>query len=475
MSLYHAVARHILAPGYDVLRGTHTAQFLGELERSQWWPRERIEETQSQRLRQLIEHAYQTVPHYRVVMQQRHVTPADIRSAADLTLLPVLTRPEVQEHRDELLSEGFPARLLRPTKTSGSTGTPLLFYGTREDQLNRGFARGIRALEWTGLRLGDRSLSVGRARLYSSERERMLRALSAQLRHRLLLPIDSLTNEALPDIVRRLSKLRLDGIGGYPNGVALLAAAMLDSGTPPPALKAVVTGGAELLSHERRLIREAFGLEPCSNYSAYEAFAIACECQAHEGLHIAAEDLVIEILDEQNQPVPPGTPGRVIVTNLHNYGMPFIRYDLGDVGTLLEGNCPCGRSLPRLGALVGRKSRFFVTRSGRRLFAGMLYLDRLAGLGMRQYQVVQEDFDNVVMRLIPPPGETSPAALASLEAKVRDMFEPKLGTELTLHIEFVDHILPTEAGKHVFMYSRVAGTVAGQSSTTRPGATGERP
>jgi phenylacetate-CoA ligase len=456
------LARKVLAPAYDVLRGTHTTRCLGELERSQWWPRERIEELQSQRLRQLIEHAYRTVPHYRAVMQERRVAPADIRSAADLTLLPVLTRPEVQEHRDELLSEGFPARLLRPTKTSGSTGTPLLFYGTVEDQIDRGFARGVRALGWTGLRLGDRSLSIGRARLYSSKRERMLRGLSTRLRHRLLLPVDSLTNEALPDIVRRLSKLRLDGIGGYPNGVALLAAALLDSGTTPPALKAVVTGGAELLGHERELIRQAFGLEPCSNYSAYEAFAIACECQAHAGLHVAAEDIVVEIVDDEGLPVPPGVEGRILVTNLHNYGMPFIRYDLGDAGTLLEGDCPCGRSLPRLGALVGRKSRFFVTSSGRRVFAGMLYLDRLAGLGMRQYQVVQDDLDNVVMRLIPSPGETSPAALASLEAKVRDMFEPKFGPELALHVEFVDRILPTEAGKHVFMYSQVASTFTEQ-------------
>ncbi len=110
MSLYNVFARHVFAPAYDVLRGTHTARCLGELERSQWWPLERIDELQSRRLRMLIDHAYRTVPHYRAIMIERGLTPADIRSAPDLQALPVLTRPDVQERGAQLLAEGFPTR-----------------------------------------------------------------------------------------------------------------------------------------------------------------------------------------------------------------------------------------------------------------------------------------------------------------------------------------------------------------------------
>ncbi len=470
MGAYNLFARHVLAPGYDLLRGTHTTSCLRELEESQWWPLERIEELQSKRLRRLIDHAYRTVSHYHSVMHERQLAPADIRSAADLRLFPVLTRSYVQEHGAEMMSEGFPPRLLRPTRTSGSTGKPLLFYGTEEDQLDRGFARGIRANEWTGLHIGDRTASIGRARLYASKRERRLRECSRRLRRATLIPLDSLTDEALPHIVRRLAEAQLDGLGGYPNGVALIAACIQDMGMPAPRVKSIVTGGDELLSHERTLIKDAFGVEPCSNYSSYEAFAIACECQAHEGMHIAAEDLVVEILDEQDNPAPPGTPGRVVVTNLHNYGMPFIRYDLGDEAALMTGTCPCGRTLPRLGVLVGRKTRFFVTRSGRRVFAGTLYLDRLAALGMRQYQLVQEDIDHVVMRLVPPPRVTSSSELASLEAQVRHLFEAGFGPELSLRVELIDRIEPTEAGKHVYMYSRVTDGGLAPPSAKQPGA-----
>ncbi len=111
----------------------------------------------------------------------------------------------------------------------------------------------------------------------------------------------------LPAIVQNLNKTRLTGgIAGYPNAVAVIAAFILDTGAKAPAVGTVMTGGAELRRHDRELISEAFGTEPYSNYGAYEAFAIACECEAHNGLHIAAEDLVVEIVDEAGMPVSAG-------------------------------------------------------------------------------------------------------------------------------------------------------------------------
>jgi len=187
-------------------------------------------------------------------------------------------------------------------------------------------------------------------------------------------------------------------------------------------------------------------------------------------LHILAGDVIVEVVDSEGEPLPPGKRGRLLITSLHNYGMPFIRYDLGDEAALMTGTCPCGRTLPRLGVLVGRKTRFFVTRSGRRVFAGTLYLDRLAALGMRQYQLVQEDIDHVVMRRVPPPRVTSSSELASLEAQVRHLFEAGFGPELSLRVELIDRIEPTEAGKHVYMYSRVTDGGLAPPSAKQPGA-----
>ena len=104
MTAYNTIALHVLAPAMDLIRGTHTMSCLRELEESQWWPVERIEELQSERLRRLITHAYEHVPYYRRVMDERRLTPSDIRSAADLTKLPVLTKAAIVGAGDSILS-----------------------------------------------------------------------------------------------------------------------------------------------------------------------------------------------------------------------------------------------------------------------------------------------------------------------------------------------------------------------------------
>jgi phenylacetate-CoA ligase len=354
-----------------------------------------------------------------------------------------------------MVADNWPQERLHLSTTSGSTGTPLRFYGTREDQFDHGFARSIRALEWAGLRLGDRTALIGRPRLPGGGRHGILQSAGQHAQRFLPVYVDTLSNEAMPGVIKRLAEARLDGIWAYPNAVALIAGFIRDTGVPAPVVKSIVTGGEELLSHERRVVREVFGTEPYSKYSSFEAFDIACECGAHEGLHIAAEDILLEVVDDAGTLLPPGTEGRIVVTNLHNYGMPFIRYDLGDSGSLMTGTCSCKRTLPRLGSLVGRKNRFLVTRSGARVFPGTLFLDQLAGLGMRQYQIVQETVDEVVMRLVPSPDASSTTGRASLERSVLEIFRSGFGPELALRVEFVDHIEPSDAGKHVFMLSRM--------------------
>jgi len=268
--------------------------------------------------------------------------------------------------------------------------------------------------------------------------------------------VDTLSDESLPHIVRYLAHAGIRGIRGYPNAVSLIAGFIKDTGAPVSPVDSIVTGGAELLIHQRSIISEVFGIQPHSKYSLYEAFEIACECENHEGMHISAEDLVIEVVDEEGIPVPPGVEGRIVVTNLHNFGMLFVRYDLGDNGSMLAGICSCGRTLPRLATLIGRNNMFLVTPGGKRIFYETLFLERLAGLGMRQYQIVQETRETVVMRLIPVTSViTSPDVKSILEREVIDMFRSKFGPELLLRIEFVDRIEPTEAGKHVFMLSKL--------------------
>jgi len=402
MSAYGTVARHVMAPMIDTLRNTHTMRCLQQLEQSQWWPRERLEELQNLRLQRLITHAYEHVPYYRQVMAQRHVTPSGIRTAADLALLPVLTREQVQQSLQSLVADNWPRKRLHAMNTSGSTGTPLRFYSTREDQIDHGYARSIRAMSWAGIMLGDRIARIGRIHYARTRRGRVLQSLSNRLQRCRTIPVEALSDEALPQVVRQLAEYHPSGIRAYPNALALIAGFIKDNGVQMPAVPSIVTGAAQILSHERRIIHEVFGAEPHSDYSSSEALEIASECSAHQGLHVSMEDLVLEILDSEGRPVPPGAEGRIAITNLHNYGMPFIRYDNGDTGSIMPNTCPCGRGLPLLHILVGRTSEYLVTADGRHVEAMDLHIEGLLPAGVVQYQLVQESIDHFVLNIVPP-------------------------------------------------------------------------
>lgn len=451
---YAQLTRLILAPALDLVRGTHTMRSLRELEESQWWPYERIQQLQSERLQRLIHHAYERVGYYRALMDAHGVSPSDIRTAADLSLLPVLAKAEVRQHLSELLADGFPRHELVVGRTGGSTGEPLSFYSSRESRLTRGIARALRAYEWAGIHPGDSIVSIsGRRPAASSEEpksQRVVRFLSRQV----VEDSASLCDSSLPSVVERIAGRRPRALIGFPSTVCIIAEFIRDSGIPAPQVNAVVVGGEQLFDEQRSLLRDVFGTEPFSKYSSYESFDIATECNAHEGVHIAAEDIVVEIVDDEGKPVEPGRQGRIVITNLHEYGMPLIRYDIGDEGSLLGGACACGRSLPRLSTIVGKTGDTFYTPSGRRVSARSFRTAILVELGIRRFQFVQDALDHVTVRVVPNDG-LSPSKARELDAAVKAHYASTLGDDVEIQVDIVDRIDPTPAGKHLFYISNV--------------------
>jgi len=451
---YAFLAHHVMAPALDAVRGTRTMQCNRALEESQWWPLDRIEELQRERLRQLITYSYERVPYYRGLMNEQGTSPFDVKSAADLHKLPVLTRDIVRAHSSELLADGFPRSQLHRSKTGGSTGTPLVFFSTLDDQSNHGYARGIRALRWAGMEMGDRRMLIRMRRESLSQRRSSLHRISRVLERVRELDSRDITTESLPGIVAFLSRPDVQYLGGYPSAVSFIAAWITETGTTPPSLAAIITGGEQLFEHQRQRIRDVFNLETFSKYACNEAFDIAMECEAHSGMHVAAEDIIIEVVDEDGQPVPEGTEGRILMTNLHNYGMPLIRYELGDTGSFVPGTCPCGRQLPRLAHVLGRRFDIVYTPSGRRITGANLGTALLANMPVRQFQFVQEELDLMVVRIVPT-ADASGAELESMRNRIPLMYQELLGKDVRVELQLTDHIELTSGGKHLLVVSRV--------------------
>ncbi len=452
VTAYSYLARHLLLPCLDIMRGTHVGTRLEELDESQWWPRQRLELLQSQRLRVLIRHAYDRVPYYRRVMNECGVLPRDIESAADLPLLPVLTKEDIRRSPQAMMAECFPRNRLLRGRTSGSTGTPLAFVSSRDSRWSHGMARSLRALAWTGVSPGDPVLRVrGRGEFVEEAAfQRLTRLLSRES----FIDPAGFTESSLRVAVQRIARLRPRATVGYPSVLCILADYIRESGSPAPDAGCIVTGGETLFAHQRELLRDIFGNEPFSKYSSFENYEIAMECRSHTGLHIAAEDFVVEVVDEAGQPKEPGHPGRVLVTSLHECGMPLIRYDTADEGSLLEGDCACGRALPRLSGVIGRTGSVIYTPSGKRLSTNTLDSSGLVPLGIRQFQLLQERLDHITVRLIPGSELASSEARTVIDA-ARSQFEAWLGDDVRVEVEIVDRIAPTPAGKHLYLISNV--------------------
>jgi phenylacetate-CoA ligase len=454
MEPYRSLTRQLLAPAYDRLRGTHTMRCLRELEESQWWPRERIQEVQSNRLQRLIRHAYDRVPFYRHLMDEQGVRPTDIAGLADLPRLPVLTKEDIRSHADELLANGFSRSQLLNGKTGGSTGTPLRFYSSRDSRLSHGLARSLRAMEWAGVYLGDHTVVVSKRGVRGVAASSLKRAASRLVLREAFVDARGLSDASLRAVVQRIARIRPRALRGYTSAVAIIAEFIRETGMPAPEVGNLVVGGEQIFDEQRELLHDIFGVQPFSRYSSFENYEIAMECEAHSGMHVAAEDLVVEIVDGHGKPVAPGENGRLLVTNLHEYGMPLIRYDTDDESSFSLTPCPCGRHLPLLRNVVGKTGNVIYTPSGKRLSPLALGASVLAPMGVRQFQFEQDALDHVVVRLVPD-HELDLDTIAALPRRVAAHYGWVLGDDVRVDAMVVDHIEPTAAGKHLFLISRV--------------------
>lgn len=464
MGAYNWVSLRLLAPLVDTVRHTSTVASYDELQQSQWWPIERLQELQSRRLHALVRHCYEYVPFYRSYMREAGLHPNQFMCAEDLRKLPVLTRSDVRRLASELRSTVVPGRRTLVGRTGGSTGEPLRFITTPYDLRSRGFARSLRAQGWCGYRLGDRSVLLVDRREWGSRWRRFAGSLSWKVQRTYRREVYDLSEIHLGEVCQFIESHHVPYLLGFPSALYLLALHVLSRGGLQQQIKGIIVGGEPLYHVQREAIRSAFGVVPLSKYSSNEVLDIASQCEQANGFHVAVEDVVIEVLDETGVPVPPGTTGRVVVTNLHNYAMPFVRYDLGDIGCLSRASCICGRGLPLLENLEGRRSDILLTPDGRKIPGIVLPWSFLAGLGVQQIQVCQPRVDVVEVRLVldSSVGEQSSDSLVSL---VRSRYATILGGLVSIEVRVVPAIAASASGKRAVVMSDVTKEVGRHGRT----------
>lgn len=457
MQPYGELWRRVLFPIWENrMKKSTLLDRLRFLEQSQWRGADELAALQSTELRGLLRHAHAHVPLYRDRFAAAGIQPADIATAGDLHKLPVLTRAEVRDAGDRrrALAPPFAAVTKR---TTGSTGEPLEFAYDQGSEDWRNAAR-MRGWGWSGYRLGDRTLHywtvVPRPR-HPKLRWRMKRRLRVAADHAVRREywVDSMvrSEERFAHAVKVIRRNRPSAIVAIAQGGVDLARHVIETGTRSWGPIPVLTGAEALLPGDREVLEQAFG-PVFETYGNREFMVIATECEVHEGLHVQAENLVVEILIRDDdggyvRAAAPGEVGEVVVTDLHNLAMPFIRYASGDLARAADGAaCRCGRGLPLIASVEGRSADTLVDGSGRKV-SGIALVTIFVDLApaVRQYQVVQRRDRSLVVRVVP-----TPAFDATAKERILGHCNRYLpGVPVT--IDLVEAITPSSTGKRRFI------------------------
>jgi phenylacetate-CoA ligase len=435
MGLYPQFIQRFFLPLYYGLRGRHYARYRRLLEHSQWWSREELLAFQWSELSPLLDHVFAHVPYYRQKYQAAGIQRGDIRDLADFARLPVLTREEIRAHREELRAVNV-AQLL-PHATGGSSGAPTRFYITR-DSYDWRTAATHRAYSWSGVGLGQLTLYLWGAPIGTPPRWKLAKvhAFNALQRQEIVS-----TFSQSPALWQRIyewqRRHRPALIVGYVSSLEAYAEYLAAHALTPPPPRAVISAAEPLPAATRRRIEASLAAPVFNTYGSREFMSIAAECSAHSGLHLHAENLVVE----SALPAAAGASD-ILVTDLHNYGMPFLRYAIGDLGVLDDAPCECGRGLPRIGAIEGRALEVLRTPDGR-VVPGEIFPHLMKEFPeIREFQARQLALDHIVI---------SAVLDQPLSAAHRELMESELhkvfGAGLRIDLERVDTIPPLASGK----------------------------
>lgn len=387
--------------------------------------------------RRLIQHAYANVPYYRDLMDRHGLRPETIRGAADLSRIPVTTREVMQTLPDDRIT----ARGVRPdrliiTTTSGATGRRITVRRTWLEQRVHSLFW-MRSRHYFGLRPTHRIAAIAYARRGRGHglqpHQVPLRALGLYRKH----TIDCYREPE--EIAREVYALRPDWVSGQAGAVARMGRFLLEEGWPPLRPRGVTVGGEMVTAGMRRDIARGFGAPVRTGYGSQEFGLIAWECKETGHMHVCDDSVVLELLSD-GAPVEPGGRGEVVLTDLHSYAMPFIRYELGDLAVRGAQPCPCGLPFSTIKRLEGRTVDFFPLPDGRTLhpYALVGRILNAAPWEVRRWQLVQEARDRITLRVMPfrPP---RPEEIRRVEEAVR----PVLGPAVSFRVILVDDL---EAG-----------------------------
>ncbi|MFH1259481.1 MAG: hypothetical protein ABII74_06705 [Elusimicrobiota bacterium] len=409
------------------LRGENISQKLEELETTQWYTRNELFSYQEKKFQLLIAEIKGWTPYYQEFLKE-------VNSLKDITKIPVLTKSLIREKLDGILHPNF--RKINPLRysSSGTTGEPLALY---LDRLSIGYfhAAQWRGFGWYGITPGDRGVKIWGGAL--TLKSRVIENLKDCFSNRARISAFGISASLIAKLWNKCLQDKPEYLYGYASAIFLLASFIEETAIDGKelGLKLIVSTSEKLYDFQREKIKNVFGCPVVNEYGACESGVIAFECP-NGNLHTTMENVYLEVSDK----------GKLLITNFNNLSMPFIRYEIGDVVSISDEQCACGRKSLLIKDIIGRESDFLVTPSGKNIHSEIFsYINRdlvSKGYLVKEFKVVQKEIDRVVVYL--PEVYTG-------ERDIRDFIYSRLNkitnNEIEIKFESIKEILPEISGK----------------------------
>jgi phenylacetate-CoA ligase len=420
------------------LRDEKIAEYLEELEKTQWLSADELRKRQWDKLKILIDYAYKNAPFYKDRWDKSGIQPDRVNSFEDFSKLPILTKEEFRQNIDDIFVQNRGVKFSL-VKTSGSTGMPLKFY---KDRVASGYTRAAmyRGHRWYGVDIGEKEAKLWGIPVNFFPRLKV--KLEDFALNRFRESEYNLKYKVLYNFYKKMLKEKPRYLFGYASMVYQFALFLSEQHLDGRCLKItmVKVTGEMLYEYQRRLIEKVFECKLANEYGASETGLIAFQCP-EGGMHIMADCIYLEVINKDTNGL-----GELLVTDLNNFSLPLIRYKLGDSGSFLYKSCICGRQLPLLNKIGGRRTDIVISTSGHRLHSVIFYYIMKGlfdnGGGVKQFKAYQKTQNKILLQVVKDKNFTD-KTISYLNNRIRE----HLGKDMIIDYNFVDLIPREPSGK----------------------------
>jgi len=443
----NSFVRIISEPAWDFYESSIRLRTLRLLRQTQWQTPDQIVAATNAKLTAMICHADATSLFYRERFAAAGINPTKVTSIEDVINLPLLTKDDIRAHTDKILSSKFQFYELAQAKTGGSTGVALQVFCDRKGVEKRA-AAALRSDEWSGWEIGQPLAAIwGNPPTPKSLKNKLRRFLKDRVIYLDTMKID---DQAIDRFLAEWKSMKPGLLYGHAHSIFILCENLHKRGlTLSP--KGIVATSMMLIEPERRLIEEVCGIPVTNRYGCEEVSLIACECEEHKGMHLNSDHNIVEFLRDDGTPCDTGEDGRIVVTELINFGMPMIRYEVGDRGVPTDRLCPCGRGLPLMESITGRTADFLKAQDGSQVAGISIIENTLTKLpGIKQLQIVQAEALELTVNLVPGIDYGDETAKELIET-LRNI----MGRDFKVDINQMAAIPQESSGKYRFTICRI--------------------